>query len=262
MIIGLLAIFAVDLADAFWVARLGTLELAALGFCFPAVHVIFSISLGLSTAGTAVMAQRIGAGNTDGARKFARDNLIVSILLMAAVATIGLLTMDLIFSAIGATGTTLAQVKSFMTVFYPSALVLVIPMVANGMLRGAGDTRWPAIIMVIVAVLNAGLDPLLIFGAGPIPALGLKGAAWATLLARVVSVFIALGILHYRERLISWSRPTWQGLVESLRHIGQIGLPSATTNAITPLLSLIHISEPTRRTPISYAVFCLKKKKK
>ena len=54
MIIGLLAIFAVDLADAFWVARLGTLELAALGFCFPAVHVIFSISLGLSTAGTAV----------------------------------------------------------------------------------------------------------------------------------------------------------------------------------------------------------------
>ncbi len=182
MIIGLLAIFAVDLADAFWVARLGTLELAALGFCFPAVHVIFSISLGLSTAGTAVMAQRIGAGNTDGARKFARDSLIVSILLMAAVATIGLLTMDLIFSAIGATGTTLAQVKSFMTVFYPSALVLVIPMVANGMLRGAGDTRW-----------------------------------------------------HYRERLISWSRPTWQGLVESLRHIGQIGLPSATTNAITPL---------------------------
>ena len=122
-----------------------------------------------------------------------------------------------------------------MSVFYPSALVLVIPMVANGMLRGAGDTRWPAIIMVIVAVLNAGLDPLLIFGAGPIPALGLKGAAWATLLARVVSVFIALGILHYRERLISWSRPTWQSLVESLRHIGRIGLPSATTNAITPL---------------------------
>ena len=239
MIIGLLAIFAVDLADAFWVARLGTLELAALGFCFPAVHVIFSISLGLSTAGTAVMAQRIGAGNTDGARNFARDTLIVSILLMAAVSTIGLLTMDLIFSAIGATGTTLAQVKSFMIVFYPSALVLVIPMVSNGMLRGAGDTRWPAIIMVIVAVLNAGLDPLLIFGAGPIPALGLKGAAWATLLARVVSVFIALGILHYRERLISWSRPTWQGLVESLRHIGQIGLPSATTNAITPLATVL-----------------------
>ena len=48
MVIGLLAIFAVDLADAFWVARLGTLELAALGYCFPAVHVIFSISLGLS----------------------------------------------------------------------------------------------------------------------------------------------------------------------------------------------------------------------
>ena len=123
MIIGLLAIFAVDLADAFWVARLGTLELAALGVCFPAVHVIFSISLGLSTAGTAVMAQRIGAGNTDGARNFARDSLIVSILLMAAVSTIGLLTMDLIFSAIGATGTTLAQVKSFMIVFYPLSLI-------------------------------------------------------------------------------------------------------------------------------------------
>jgi putative MATE family efflux protein len=181
------------------------------------------------------MAQQIGAGSTDGARNFARDSLIVSVVLMAIVAAVGLLTMDLVFTAIGATGTTLAQVKSFMSVFYPSALVLVIPMVSNGMLRAAGDTRWPAIIMVIVAVLNAALDPLLIFGAGPIPALGLKGAAWATLLARVVSVFIALGILHYRERLISWSRPTWQGLVESLRHIGQIGLPSATTNAITPL---------------------------
>ena len=235
MVIGLLAIFAVDLADAFWVARLGTLELAALGYCFPAVHVIFSISLGLSTAATAVMAQRIGAGNADGARNFARDSLILSVLLMAIVAVIGLLTIDLVFSAIGATGTTLVQVKSFMTVFYPSALVLVIPMVSNGMLRGAGDTRWPAIIMVIVAILNAALDPLLIFGFGPVPAFGLQGAAWATLLARVVSVFIALGILHYRERLISWSRPVWKDLVNSLRQIGQVGLPSATTNAVTPL---------------------------
>jgi Na+-driven multidrug efflux pump len=110
MIIGLLAIFAVDLADAFWVARLSTLELATLGFCFPAVqwHVIFSISLGLSTAATAVMAQQIGAGSTDGARNFARDSLIVSVVLMAIVAAVGLLTMDLVFTAIGATGTTLA----------------------------------------------------------------------------------------------------------------------------------------------------------
>ena len=89
------------------------------------MHVIFSISLGLSTAATAVMAQRIGAGNTDGARNFARDSLILSVLLIAIVAVIGLLTIDLVFSAIGATGTTLVQVKSFMTVFYPSALVSV-----------------------------------------------------------------------------------------------------------------------------------------
>ena len=109
MIIGLLAICAVDLADAFWVARLGTVELAALGFCFPAVHVIFSISLGLSTAGTAVIAQRIGAGNTDGARNFARDSLLLSILLMAAVTPLGLLTMDLIFGALRAAGNTPGQ---------------------------------------------------------------------------------------------------------------------------------------------------------
>ena len=235
MVVGLAAIFAVDLADAFWVARLGTLELAALGFCFPAIHVILSVSLGLSTAATAIMAQRIGAGVTNNARRFARDALAISVSIMALVATIGILTLEPVFHSIGARDETLEQVKQFMRVFYPSALALVIPMVANGMLRGAGDSRWPALIMVIVAIMNAALDPLLIFGAGPIPAMGLQGAAWATLISRIVSIFIAVGILHYRERLISWSLPTWSSVVDSGRHIVRIGLPSATTNALTPL---------------------------
>ena len=235
MVVGLAAIFAVDLADAFWVARLGTLELAALGFCFPAIHVIFSISLGLSTAATAIMAQRIGAGDVKNARRFARDALVISVCIMALVSTIGILTLEPVFHSIGARAETLEQVRLFMTVFYPSALALVIPMVSNGMLRGAGDSFWPAMIMVIVAVMNAALDPLLIFGAGPVPALGLQGAAWATLISRIISIFVAVGILHYRERLISWSPPTWSSVVDSGRHIVRIGLPSATTNAITPL---------------------------
>ena len=235
MVVGLAAIFAVDLADAFWVARLGTLELAALGFCFPAIQVILSVSLGLSTAATAILAQRIGARDTDNARRFARDALAISVSIMALVATIGILTLEPVFHSIGARDETLEQVKQFMRVFYPSALALVIPMVANGMLRGAGDSLWPALIMVIVAIMNAALDPVLIFGAGPIPAMGLQGAAWATLISRIVSIFIAVGILHYRERLISWSLPTWSSVVDSGRHIVRIGLPSATTNALTPL---------------------------
>ncbi|GIS87412.1 MAG: hypothetical protein CM1200mP18_01220 [Gammaproteobacteria bacterium] len=60
-------------------------------------------------------------------------------------------------------------------------------------------TRWPAIIMVIVAILNAALDPLLIFGFGPYRLLGLQGAAWATLLPRGCISIHCLGILHYRE---------------------------------------------------------------
>ena len=102
MVVGLAAIFAVDLADAFWVARLGTLELAALGFCFPAIHIIFSISLGLSTAATAIMAQRIGAGDVKNARRFARDALVISVCIMALVSTIGILTLEPVFHSIGA----------------------------------------------------------------------------------------------------------------------------------------------------------------
>jgi Na+-driven multidrug efflux pump len=108
-------------------------------------------------------------------------------------------------------------------------------MVSNAMTRAGGDAFWPSSIMVTSAVLNIIATPLLVFGTGPFPTLGIEGAALATLLARMVSCGLALYLVMVRDRLVALA---WRSLRRFVRSAGQvlsIGIPSAVGNASNPL---------------------------
>jgi len=112
---------------------------------------------------------------------------------------------------------------------------VLIPMVGNNAIRATGDTRTPSIIMLIAACVNLVLDPLLIFGIGPFPRLGITGAAIATLIARAVTMLAALYILVYREKMLIFKKPGWKPLLFSFKQILSIGIPAAFSRILLPV---------------------------
>jgi Na+-driven multidrug efflux pump len=122
-----------------------------------------------------------------------------------------------------------------MGLWYLSSVFLAMPMVGNSVLRACGDTRTPSIVMAAGGGLNALLDPIFIFGLGPIPAMGIKGAALATFIAWIVGALWILYILAVRRKLMLPRLLTLAELRDSSREILKIGLPAAGANMLTPV---------------------------
>ena len=102
-------------------------------------------------------------------------------------------------------------VHDYMTIWFAGIIFMVGPMIASNILRALGDAILPSIIMILAAVLNMILDPILIFGLGPIPAMEVQGAALATLISNLVVFVVAMGIMIFREKIIDLS---WPGFAE------------------------------------------------
>jgi putative MATE family efflux protein len=235
MIFGMVGIVAFNLVDTIFVGQLGTRELAALSFTFPVVMVIGNIALGLGTGASAVISRAIGEEDTRRVRRLTTDSLILSVSIVGVFVVIGFLTIDPLFTLLGATPELLPLIKQYMVIWYPGMVFLVVPMVGNNAIRATGDTKTPAAIMIVAAVVNTALDPLFIFGIGPFPRLALTGAALATVIARGTTLVIAMWVLHHRDRMLTSEMPPLKEIINSWKSILYIGVPAAGTRIIMPL---------------------------
>ena len=239
VVFGMLAMVAFNLADTFFVSRLGTRELAAMGFIFPVVMFVISIALGLSVAASSVISRAIGRGHHHKVMRLTTDSLVISFFVVGLVAVAGFFSMDKVFALLGASADMIPLIKQYMSIWYFGVAFVVIPMVGNSAIRAGGDTLFPSLIMVASTVINIALDPLLIFGLWGFPRMELAGAALATVIARGFSLLFALSILHFRERLIDFSRPKIEEVIESCRRLLYIGIPSAGTRILFPFIMAI-----------------------
>ena len=235
MIFGIFSIVAFNLMDTFFVGRLGTDELAALSFTFPVVLVLNSLALGLGIGASAVIARAIGEGDHHRVQRLTTDSLSLAILFVAFFIVLGLLTIEPLFRLLGAPPEVMPLIKQYMTIWYPGVIFVIVPMVGNNAIRATGDTLTPGIIMFLAALTNTILDPLLIFGPGPFPRLEIVGAAIATVISRALTLLIALFVLSYREKMITFALVPFRAILSSWKQILFIGLPNAGTRIVAPL---------------------------
>jgi len=235
MLIAHFSVVAFNLTDTYFVARLGTDELAAMGFMFPVIMLLGSLTVGLGIGTSSVLSRAIGRGSGHRVRQLATHALAGALVIVAIFAAAGLLTIRPLFFLLGASGNILGLIDQYMTIWYASVVFLVVPMVGNHAIRATGDTIWPSVIMVLANVLNIVLDPVLIFGLGGAPAMGIAGAAAATGISRAAALAGSLAVLHFRKRLLTLERPGARQLWQSWREILSIAVPAAGTIIFTPL---------------------------
>lgn len=235
MIVGMLGMIIFNLVDTYFIGRLGAEQLAAMSFTFPVVLVINSIAAGVALGSSAIISKLFGEGDHQQVAKLSTASLILGFVVSILLTSIGLLTIKPLFTLLGAQENTLLYIKEYMTIWYWGMIMLVIPQIGNNIIRALGDTKIPSLIMAVAAVTNVILDPLLIFGIGPFPSLGIRGAALATVISRSLTFIVALYVLKYREELINFRKIAFKEIIDSWRRILYIGIPNALIQMALPI---------------------------
>lgn len=235
MIIGMMATVAFNLADTYFLGKVGLDELAAIGFTFPVVVFITGVALGLGIGTSSLISRIVKVHDKAELSLASTASLLLTLAPIVLLMIIGLLTINPLFSAMGAEGKTLELINEYMKIWYWALPFIIIPMVGNNVIRGLGDTLTPGFIMLVSAILNIFLDNLLIFGWNEIPALGMKGAAYATFIARFASFILAISILQFKEKIISFKFKNWNHIFGYWKKVLKITIPATLSFLITPI---------------------------
>jgi len=229
------AITIFNITDTFFVSRLGTEALAAMGFTFPVIMCVGSFAMGISMGAGSVLARALGRGDHHLMQRTATDGIFLSIVMVAVISVAGWFTIDPLFTLLGASPTELPMVRQYMRIWYAGAIAVMMPPVSDSCMRATGDMIRPLIVMIVCALLNVILDPIMIYGLLGCPKLGIAGAAYATIFSRLVGMITTLSFLHFHARLLDLHRPQWHEILASWKRILAMGIPHATTYLSVPI---------------------------
>lgn len=235
MLFGMLGMVVFNLADTYFIGRLGVAELAAISYSFPVIMFINSLSQGIGIGTSSLISRNIIVTDRESVRMMASRALLLGFLVVLAFVAAGLLTIRPLFSALGARDEILGYVSDYMRIWYLGVPFVVFPMIGNNIVRATGDTFMPGMLMLNSAIINVVLDPLLIFGIGPFPQMGIRGAALATVIARSVSFTLILIILIRREKLLTARLGRIKEILATWKKVLYVAGPAALGMLITPI---------------------------
>lgn len=233
--LGAIAVILYYLADTWFVSQLGTNELAALGFTFPATILVTYFGVGLGIGTSALVARAIGTGNTGQAQEMTMASLLIALLIGVVFMYPAIASIRWLFPLLGAQPQRMVLIEQFMSLWYLGMPLLLMQFAGTAVIRASGNARLHGSLMTVGAVLNAVLDPLLIFGIGPFPAMGIGGAALATVIAWGLTVLMICYYLWAKEKLLCPCLPPLRELLQTWRRLLGITLPAALANMITPV---------------------------
>lgn len=228
--VGLVAIFAVDLLNLFYISLLGEQELAAaIGYAGSMLAFPVAIGIGITIGTTALVSRALGAGRRALAQRQAAHALMVMVAVQTVLAALLFGYLSQALDLLGADGRTHELAIGFLEIVIPSTPLLGLGMALAGLLRAVGDARRAMYVTLMGGLATAVLDPIFIFGFG----LGINGAAIATVLARFVLVGVGwLGATRH-HRLIG--NPNRRTLRHDVRNLSSIAFPAVMTSLATPI---------------------------
>ncbi|WP_289042809.1 MATE family efflux transporter [uncultured Aliiroseovarius sp.] len=228
--VGLMAIFLVDLVDMIFISMLGHEELAAaIGYAGAILFFTTSFGIGMSIAAGALVARALGEGDPFTARRRAATALLYGIVLGGGFAALIWTFVPQLTALLGASGETLSLASNYLRIVLPSMPILAVGMIGGAILRAHGDARRAMVATIAGGVVNAVLDPILIFGLN----LELTGAAVASVFARItIAVMSVYPLLRHHGGL---DRPDPAGFRVDFPVIMAIALPAILTQFATPL---------------------------
>ena len=242
MFLGISSMIVASMVDTIYVGWIGTLELAAVGFAFPIVMAMATVSMGIGIGAASIIARVVGSGDEERVRRLATDGLFLVAVLVVAASVLCIMFLEPLFALLGAREDILPLAKAYMEIWLLGLPAFALPMVATNIMRAVGNAKLPGVIMAAGAGLQIVLGPLLIFGIpGHWQGWGLEGAAWSFVISRSAA-FVYTALVLRRMRLLTARVERWSVHRASWREIMKIGVPSMMTNLIGPVSMAIVVA--------------------
>jgi putative MATE family efflux protein len=229
-----------NLIDTFWLTRLSPQAMAALTICFPIQMVFAAIGIGTGVGAGSFAARMFGAGQHLRAKQTAGQAILLSSLLGLLIIVITHAYHDKILILFGATGDILPLARQYLVTIVFGAPFLLFLMIANNLLRAEGNPSASMYIILTMSIVGAILDPFLIFGLGPFPQMGIRGAAISAVLAYFIAGLLSLYYLHLKSSRYALK---WRDLmpnVSIIASIYQTGFPSVVMNLVFSLVLIVY----------------------
>ncbi len=225
-----------NVVDSIFVSRISEEALAALSLAFPIQMVLIAVAVGTGVGTSSLISRLLGSGKEDRACNVAGHVLLLAAVfgIIAAVAgvflperLIGMFTDDSLLIDYGA---------RYIGIILSGSTAMFIPMIANNILRGEGNTFIPMITMLIGSILNIILDPLLIFGYGVFPRMGIEGAAVATVFSRIISGSFILFMLFRGNNQVRIKLRGFKFDMSIIKEIYQVGFPAVVMQVLASVM--------------------------
>ena len=227
----------VQMFEIGFIGQLGTTQVAAITFTFPLIMILTSIALGIGIGTSSVIARSVGGGDQQDVQRLGTHSLFLVVCTLSLLSLLGWLSIDWIFTRLGAGPDTLILIHDYLDIYYPSVVLFTMTMVAGNVMRANGNAAIPGVVMTAGAVINLALDPILIFGWFGAPRMELAGAATAMAISRIITTIILMSYI-YRSNLIL-TRNVMAGFVASTKRIMAVGLPAIATQMIGPVSAAV-----------------------
>ncbi len=236
MIIGLLFHTAFNIVDTIFVGRLGPENLAAMTFSFPVAFIIIALAGGIGVGVNSLISRYLGAGKNKEADNAAEHGFLLAFIVYAFIVVFNFFFAESLFRFLGAEGEMLNLLLQYISVIFYGSIFMLIPMIGNNILRAEGNSKLPMVVMAISAVVNIVLDPIFIFGFAFIPAMGIKGAAIATIISRFVGTIIVIEHLVVNKKSdIKLDLRDFKYKWSIIKNIFVVGIPASLTQMIISL---------------------------
>ena len=231
-----------NIVDTIFVGRLGPEAIAAVSIVFPVVFLMFALGGGLGIGTTSLIARYIGAKRDKEADNAAEHSFIIAFVISAVFAVLGLLFANKLYILMGAAPDIVQLAVNYSRWIFGFNMFMFVSLTATSILRGMGNMKAPMIGMVSATVLNIILDPLLIFGIGFFPRLGLDGAALATVISRFFAAVIMIYFIFSPKTRVSIKPRNFKFKPFFIKEILKVGIPSSLNQSFMSFALMVFTS--------------------
>lgn len=225
-----------NVVDSIWVAKISEDALAALSLAFPIQMVLIAIAVGTGIGTSSLISRLLGRGNNERASNVAEHVLLLSVFYGIIVGISGALFAKEIIMIFTDDPILIDYSTRYIRIILMGSTALFIPMIANNILRGEGNTFIPMITMLIGSIINIILDPLLIFGYGFFPEFGIEGAAYATVFSRIISGTFIIFMLFKGNHEIKLNLKNFSFDLSIIKGIYEVGFPAMTMQILASFM--------------------------
>ena len=224
-----------NLVDAFWVSRISPAAIAAVSISQIILFVTIALAMGISVGSSVLMGMALGGGNKDEAERVLGQGYLLSIVAAVFFTILTLVFSDVFLRLGGATEAIYGLARPYYLITAAGSVLLFMLMNTSTAFNSQGDNFTTTKIFALSTACNIILDPIFIFGWGPVPALGVAGAAWATLISQAVFLVLALRVLMSGRMMVTLRLENLSLKLKSVQSVLNIGVPASLTQTLNPI---------------------------